>query len=137
LQICTLSHNNTSTSAINTLSLHDALPILEVGAHTRSHPHLTQCNDTQLHDELEGGKAALEDVLGAVVTQFCYPYGYLDERVVAATRNAGFVAATTTDRGRARSGDDLLRLPRIKIARSHYLPLFAGRALTAYMDKRR
>src|SRR5699024_11382662 len=88
LQICTLSHNNTSTSAINTLSLHDALPILEVGAHTRSHPHLTQCNDTQLHDELEGGKAALEDVLGAVVTQFCYPYGYLDERVVAADRKS-------------------------------------------------
>ena len=30
---------------------------MEVGAHTRNHVHLTQCDDARLHDEIAGGKA--------------------------------------------------------------------------------
>jgi len=109
---------------------------MEVGAHSRSHPHLTRCGDQALHDEIHGAKSDLEDVLGAAVTQFCYPYGDVDGRVAAATREAGFVAATTTSRGRARPGADLWRLPRVQIARHHLLPQFAMRTLTAYEDRR-
>jgi peptidoglycan/xylan/chitin deacetylase (PgdA/CDA1 family) len=74
---------------------------MEIGAHTRSHPRLTQCNDAQLHDEIAGSKADLEDHLGAAVTQFCYPYGDMNDRVADVTREAGYDAATTTHRGRA------------------------------------
>jgi len=109
---------------------------MEIGAHTRSHPYLTQCDDAQLHDEIHGSKATLEDRLGAPVTQFCYPYGDADERVAGVVRAAGFAAATTTRRGRARAGMDLWQLPRIQIARHHPLPQFAMRALTGYEDRR-
>jgi peptidoglycan/xylan/chitin deacetylase (PgdA/CDA1 family) len=109
---------------------------MEIGAHTRSHPHLTQCSNAQLHDEIAGSKADLEDVLGAPITQFCYPYGDMDDRVVEMARASGYAAATTTQRGRATIGMDLWRLPRVQVARHHILPQFAMRAFTDYEDKR-
>jgi peptidoglycan/xylan/chitin deacetylase (PgdA/CDA1 family) len=109
---------------------------MEIGAHTRSHPRLTQCDDAQLHDEVHGSKATLEDHLGAPVTQFCYPYGDADDRVAGVVRDAGFAAATTTRRGRATAGMDLWRLPRVQVARHHLLPQFGMRVLSRYEDRR-
>jgi peptidoglycan/xylan/chitin deacetylase (PgdA/CDA1 family) len=109
---------------------------MEIGAHTSTHPRLTSCTDTQLNREVYGCKADLEDRLGYAVTQFCYPYGDVDERVAAATREAGYAAATTTRRGRAVAGADLWRLPRVQVARHHLLPQFAARILTRYEDRR-
>lgn len=110
---------------------------MEIGAHTRTHPHLTQCNDAQLRDEIVGSKADLEDHLGIPVIQFCYPYGDVDDRVAAVAQTAGYAAATTTQRGRATPGMDLWRLPRVQVARHHGLPQFAMRAFTPYEDRRR
>ena len=109
---------------------------MEIGAHTRSHPRLTQCSDMQLHEEIHGSKATLEDSLGIPVTQFCYPYGDADDRVADAVREAGFAAATTTRRGRAGAGMDLWQLPRVQIARHHLLPQFALRVMSGYEDRR-
>jgi peptidoglycan/xylan/chitin deacetylase (PgdA/CDA1 family) len=109
---------------------------MEIGAHTRSHPRLTQCNDAQLRDEIAGSKADLEDHLGAPVTQFCYPYGDMDDRVADVTRSVGYDAATTTHRGRAATGMNLWRLPRVQVARHHVLPQFAMRAFTNYENRR-
>ena len=108
---------------------------MEVGAHTRTHPRLSQCDDAQRRQEIAGSKADLEDLLGTPVTQFCYPYGDLDEHTVQATREAGYLAATTTRRGRARAGMDPWRLPRVPVARQHLLPQFAARVLTSYEDR--
>jgi peptidoglycan/xylan/chitin deacetylase (PgdA/CDA1 family) len=111
---------------------------MEVGAHTRTHVRLSQCDDAQQHDEIHGCKADLEDRVGSRIAQFCYPYGDYDERSVEAIRRAGFEAATTTDRGRAVAGNgvDLWRLPRIQVARHHLLPQVAAKVLTGYEDKR-
>ncbi|CTP84007.1 polysaccharide deacetylase [Xanthomonas translucens pv. poae] len=109
---------------------------MEVGAHTRSHPRLTACSDAVLREEIGGCKRALEDLLGAAVTQFCYPYGDVNARVTATVQEAGYIAATTTRRGRAVPGSDPWRYPRIQVARHHLLPQFALRALTGYEDRR-
>jgi peptidoglycan/xylan/chitin deacetylase (PgdA/CDA1 family) len=109
---------------------------MEVGAHTRSHPRLSQCSDAQLHDEIHGSKATLENHLDIPVTQFCYPYGDADDRVASVVREAGFAAATTTRRGRASAGMDLCQLPRVQIARHHLLPQFAMRVMSGYEDRR-
>jgi peptidoglycan/xylan/chitin deacetylase (PgdA/CDA1 family) len=109
---------------------------MELGAHSRTHPHLPACTDAELHAEVAGSKADLEDLMGAPVTQFCYPYGDLDVRVVAAVRQAGFSAATTTQRGRARPGDDLLVLRRILVSGSSFLHLFLMKLFTSYEDRR-
>ncbi|WP_266171453.1 polysaccharide deacetylase family protein [Dyella subtropica] len=109
---------------------------MEIGSHTQTHPRLTQCDDRQLRHEIHGSKTDLEDRLGVAVTQFCYPYGDMDDRVADLAREAGYAAATTTRRGRAVPGTDLWRLPRVQVARHHFLPQFAMRALTGYEDRR-
>lgn len=109
---------------------------MEVGAHSRTHPRLTGCTDAELQDEITGSKADLEALIGEPVTQFCYPYGDLDERVVAATRQAGYDAATTVQRGRARSGDDVMLLRRVLVSGSTYPHLFLFKLLGNYEDKR-
>ncbi|NUR21732.1 MAG: polysaccharide deacetylase family protein [Frateuria sp.] len=109
---------------------------MEVGAHTRSHPRLTRCTDTQLREETGGSKRELEDLLGQPVTQFCYPWGDADDRVANAAQEAGYDAATTTHRGRALPGMDLWQLPRIQVARHHVLAQFAMKTLSGYEDRR-
>ena len=81
-------------------------------------------------------REALEDILGTPVQQFCYPYGDVDARVAEAACDAGYLAATTTRRGRARPGMDLFQLPRVQVARHHWLLPFAMRAFTGYEDRR-
>lgn len=111
---------------------------MEVGAHTRTHVRLSQCTEQQQRDEVHGSKAELEDRLGLRIGQFCYPYGDHDDRAVDAVRNAGFDAATTTHRGRAEAKPsiDVMRLPRIQVARHHVLPQVAAKVMSGYEDKR-
>jgi len=109
---------------------------MEVGAHSRTHPHLPMCSDAELQAEIAGSKADLEALTGAPVTQFCYPFGDFDAGVADAVRNAGYSAATTTQRGRASSGDDAMRLRRVLVSGSNMLHLFLIKLLTGYEDRR-
>jgi peptidoglycan/xylan/chitin deacetylase (PgdA/CDA1 family) len=109
---------------------------MEVGAHSRTHPRLTGCTDAELQDEIAGSKTDLEALIGLPVTQFCYPYGDLDERVVSATKQAGYDAATTVQRGRARAGDDAMLLRRVLVSGSTMPHLFLLKLLGSYEDKR-
>jgi peptidoglycan/xylan/chitin deacetylase (PgdA/CDA1 family) len=65
----------------------------EIGSHTATHPHLTQVDDATLQQELTRSKAACELHLGAPCTSLAYPYGDVDERVVAAAAGAGYETA--------------------------------------------
>lgn len=109
---------------------------MEIGAHTASHPHLPQCDDDRLQAEIRDSKKRLEDVSGAPVTQFCYPYGEWCERSVAMVRDAGFEAATTTRRGRAQAGEDLFHLRRVLVGGHNLLHLFVMKLMTDYEDRR-
>ncbi len=85
---------------------------MDVGAHTQTHPWLPKCDDDDLAREIGQCKADLEALLEVPITQFCYPYGAFDDRVVSAVRKAGYEAATTTQRGTAKAGADAFLLPR-------------------------
>jgi hypothetical protein len=50
------------------------------------------------------------------VRDFCYPAGRFDARVEAATRAAGYRAATTTQPGIAGPVTDRYALPRIRVS---------------------
>lgn len=115
-------------------SWHDAG--MEVGAHSRTHPHLPDCAEAELQSEIQGSKVDLEFLTGSPVTQFCYPYGDLNERVTTAVLQAGFDAATTTQRGRVRSGDNPLLFRRVLVSGSTLPHLFLLKLLTSYEDKR-
>jgi peptidoglycan/xylan/chitin deacetylase (PgdA/CDA1 family) len=68
----------------------------EVGSHTRTHPRLTGVDDDrELALELEGSRRACEERLGRSCLSLAYPYGDIDDRVVAAARAAGYRQAAT------------------------------------------
>jgi peptidoglycan/xylan/chitin deacetylase (PgdA/CDA1 family) len=109
----------------------------EVGAHTRSHADLTQLRQAQAWDEIKGCKQDLEDASGAVVNQFCYPYGFYNASLVEQVRQAGYTAATTTERARATTKNSVWELPRVPVMGSVWLPQFWRKVATAYEDQRR
>jgi peptidoglycan/xylan/chitin deacetylase (PgdA/CDA1 family) len=66
---------------------------IEVGAHTRTHPDLRGLSSEAARDEMAGGQAELEDILGAPVGAFAYPYGAATPETVGVAREVGFTAA--------------------------------------------
>lgn len=92
--------------------------LIEIGAHTASHPRLSALPpDEQLADVLRG-KERLEAIVGRPVTSFSYPFGgTLDVSVssVETVRKAGFARACTTRRAAVRPTSDPFRLPRVYV----------------------
>ncbi len=85
----------------------------EIGSHTGSHPHLTQLDDASLGSELTRSKAACESELDAPCVSLAYPYGDVDQRVVAAAARSGYTTAAALP---ARlHGEEPLRWPRIGV----------------------
>lgn len=94
---------------VRTLAGHE---LVEIGAHTVTHPSLpTLCRD-DLRFELATGKERLEAMIGREVRWLAYPFGHHDDATVAGARAAGFDLAVTTSGGSIRHGTDPLRLPR-------------------------
>lgn len=91
----------------------------EIGSHTTTHPRLTTISDDALERELSESKSTLEELLGTPCRSMAYPYGDHDDRVVAATGRAGYVAAGT--------------LP-ARITRTH--PLMYPRVFVGHGDNR-
>jgi len=92
-----------------------------IGSHSCSHVRLAQLADDRIASELRDSKSALEDMLGRRVDHFCYPYGSHDLRCVEATAQAGYLSATTCQRGAATPQDDPLSLPRKAVSRGDSL----------------
>ena len=70
------------------------------------------------------------------VTDFCYPFGRLNESIYRMIKNSSFLTATSMQRGRANLQSDKYMLPRIPI-NHHTLPhLFLAKILTKYEDKK-
>lgn len=88
----------------------------EIGAHTRTHPILTQLEDDELVAELEGGRSDLSEAADCGVESLAYPNGDFDQRVVEATRRAGYRYAVTTESGLNKSNADPLTLRRIYVS---------------------
>jgi peptidoglycan/xylan/chitin deacetylase (PgdA/CDA1 family)/GT2 family glycosyltransferase len=88
---------------------------IRFGAHTRTHAELPTLAPEALSEQIEGSRAAAEAELGEPVLDLTYPYGRLNDEIVAATAAAGFAAAATTVPRRARRGDEPLRIPRIEV----------------------
>ncbi len=65
----------------------------EIGSHTCSHPRLTALGDEELRREIGASRAECERRLGAPPATIAYPYGDVDDRVVAAAVAAGYAAA--------------------------------------------
>lgn len=91
-----------------------------IGAHTRTHPDLTEIPVERAREEIGGSKKILEDRFGVEVRHFCYPYGKVSPAVRDLVEEAGYETAVTTEPAVCRPGTDPLLIPRFG-ARAHSL----------------
>lgn len=87
-----------------------------LGAHSRTHAHLTRSDTAALREEL---LAPLRDLAAAglpVQPVLAYPHGEHDARVRRAARRAGYAAAFALE-GRRMSGRNRFAVPRIEVRR--------------------
>ncbi|MGI5347589.1 polysaccharide deacetylase family protein [Streptomyces sp. CA-250714] len=72
---------------------------MEVGSHGLVHTDLTTADDATLERETADSRSLLTELTGTPPAGFCYPYGTLDSRTVAAVRAAGYTYACAIDPG--------------------------------------
>jgi hypothetical protein len=69
----------------------------EIGAHTMTHPDLSQLSDREAGKEILDSKKYLEKIIRKPVVSFCYPYGKYTKRQILQVKKAGFYVARTVN----------------------------------------
>ncbi len=102
---------------------------MTIGAHSKSHPVLSQCSDDELREEICGSKSKLEKALGREIWAFAYPFGNpatVGDREVRAATEAGFNCALLNVEHWYASPPTLLTQPRIHVSLRTTLPELAA-----------
>ena len=83
----------------------------EIGAHTLTHPILTEIPLDEAQREIVESRGWLQDVTGSDITAFCPPRGDVNPAVRDLIAEAGYEVARTVELYRLDTGDDMLMLP--------------------------
>jgi peptidoglycan/xylan/chitin deacetylase (PgdA/CDA1 family) len=99
------------------LSLEEAVDLaegglVEVGAHTMTHPALSKRPPITQRGEILGSKVQLQELLNRPVTSFSYPHGSLSGETVGIVRESGFVCGCASHNDLVKRPADLFQLPR-------------------------
>jgi peptidoglycan/xylan/chitin deacetylase (PgdA/CDA1 family) len=92
--------------------------LVEVGAHTVTHPVLTTLPFDAQRAEIRESKADLEQILGRPIASFAYPYGSTSDytqETVAAVRQAGYARACANFPGTISPNSNRFELPRFLV----------------------
>ena len=100
--------------AMSQKQLHELseIPLVEIGAHSVTHPLLSQLSEAEQISEIQDSKSELE-VLGRNVTGFSYPNGSFSQQTCDLVKNCGFDYACTSRQAVVRRRNDCYQLPRI------------------------
>jgi peptidoglycan/xylan/chitin deacetylase (PgdA/CDA1 family) len=95
-----------------------ANPLIEIGAHTTSHPVLSTLPSGDQRAEIEQSWTTLTEVTGRAPVSFAYPFGFTgswDSSTEAIVRDCGFERACTTVPGAIDGRVHRFAIPRIGI----------------------
>lgn len=102
--------------------------LIELGGHSITHANLPALTEEEARKEIAACKEWLESTFGVPVPTFCYPFGLFGPREEQLCREAGYIAATTTEQGIG--SDNPFALPRIKVSGSEGMFSFRLRMRT-------
>ncbi len=71
----------------------------EIGSHTLDHTNLLRHDAAELDRQLRESRRILEDLLGCTVETVAYPYGFFDDKVVAAASEVYRTGLSTGSKG--------------------------------------
>jgi peptidoglycan/xylan/chitin deacetylase (PgdA/CDA1 family) len=92
--------------------------LVEIGAHTVTHPVLSMLPIAEQKAEIAVSKARLQHIIGQPVASFAYPYGTLSDykaETVKAVEQLGFECACSTFPNVVTSGRERFQLPRFTV----------------------
>ncbi len=92
--------------------------LVEVGAHTVTHPVLSTLPVVAQRDEIQRSKTVLEEILGCPVKSFSYPHGlqsHYTVETVTVVREAGYTCACSSFTGAVWRHTDRFQLPRVQV----------------------
>lgn len=92
----------------------------EIGAHTMTHPLLTDIDEKTAQEEIVESKKYLEGILKKPVTSFCYPAGMYTEIHARILEQSGFARARTVKRFASGIENDRFALPTTIHAYRHW-----------------
>lgn len=90
--------------------------IVELGAHTLSHPILSRCTREEQQHEIQSGRRMIEGEVQREVTNFCYPNGQpgdFNADTIELLRGMGFASAVVAHGSMIRAGADPFTLERL------------------------
>lgn len=90
-------------------------PLIRIGSHTEHHASLTDFTPAEQKAQIGGCKDALEEIIGADVSCFSYPFGRLDDAIVDHVRQSGIALACTSRSALATPKTDPHMLPRLQV----------------------
>ena len=85
---------------------------MTLGAHSRSHPHLTRVPASALEDEIEGSAQDLRREVGVSPLAFAYPYGAISSQAASLVKRT-FAVGVTTELRMMHLRDQAHLLPRL------------------------
>ena len=92
--------------------------LVEIGAHTLTHPQLSALGREDQWAEILGSRVALQEAIGEDVVTFAYPYGAPSDytrETVGLVRDAGFTGACATIQEPVRWDTGRFELPRFHV----------------------
>ncbi|MEH1819266.1 MAG: polysaccharide deacetylase family protein [Nostoc sp.] len=89
--------------------------LIEVGAHTVTHPFLSQLPIASQRDEIQQSKDYLEKILGHPITSFSYPNGSHTTLTTSIVQQAGFTCACSSIIGKVKGDSNFFLLPRVVV----------------------
>lgn len=101
--------------------------LIDIGAHTVTHPLLAGLPIPAQRAEIQDSKVHLEEILGRPVTGFAYPNGSSSQETLAIVRESGYACACASHNDVVRRGSDLFCLPRF------WIPDWDGEAFSHWL----
>jgi peptidoglycan/xylan/chitin deacetylase (PgdA/CDA1 family) len=89
--------------------------LIQIGAHTITHPDLATLPAAEQRNEIEKGREFLEAILEHPVTNFAYPYGSSNLETITILRDLNFLCACSSDPDAVWRDANRFALPRVVV----------------------
>lgn len=104
----------------------------QCGAHSLTHPHLTELTETACRRELVEARRLLEQNLGQEIIHLAYPFGAWNSRVRTLATESGYSTACSVEIGLSTEHDSLFAFRRVPITGFDSLADFVCRLNTGW-----
>jgi peptidoglycan/xylan/chitin deacetylase (PgdA/CDA1 family) len=108
-------------------------PLVTIGSHTFSHPHLTRLSEKEARFELLESKKLLEEITEKTIDLLAYPYGDCNRAIERLSEECGYAAAWSVWNG----NDTPHSRWRIPLGRNDNLPRFIAKVSPFYFPVKR